>query len=310
MWTLRPLEPRDAARADLAPSWGASGVDAHTVGAFAGDSLLAAARLVPQRRTRRSHVGVVEVTWQEPEAIEVVLDAIVRFADRWTPLDRLELAAAAEDVVAVAAPAAGFELEAVFAERLAVGRDGWGFGRLRPGFVPRTPGPPPPWPDRGGPRAEVAFSAPTEADEAAIAQLSVEPTAVWGTLQTPTSNREFYANRRRTTDPSWVVRVARVEGVVAGQGSVTPGPYPGVWSLGMMIGRAFQGRGVGGALLDELVRQAWATAARRIELAVWSDNDRAAALYRSRGFVEEGRSRCDGLRDGGHATSIEMALLR
>lgn len=310
MWTLRPLEPRDAARADLAPAWGASGVDAHTIGAFAGDSLLAAARLVPQRRTRRSHVGGVEVTWQEPEAIEVVLDAIVRFADRWTPLDRLELATAADDPVAEVAPTAGFERECVHAERVAPGRDGWGFGRLRPGFVPRTPGPPPPWPEPGGPRAEVTFSAPTEDDDGPVARLTVEATAVWGTLQTPTSNREFYANRRRGTDPRWIVRCARVGGAVAGLGTVTPTAYPGVWGLGMIVGRAFQGQGVGGALLDELVRQAWATGARRIELAVWSDNDRAAALYRSRGFVEEGRSRCDGLRDGGHASSIEMALLR
>lgn len=310
MWTVRPLESEDVARAGLPEAWGMSGVEAHTIGAFEGPGLLAAARLVPQPRTRRAHVGVVEPRGVDGGALELVLDAIARFADRWTHLDRLELSAPGDDPACRAAPSAGFERECVFVDRFGEGRDGWSFGRLRPGFVPRAPGGPPPWPAPGGPRAEVTFSPRTPEDDAAIARMSVEPTAVWGTLQTPTSNRALHEHRGRTTDPAAVVRCARVGGELAGMGGFFPGAVPGVVTLGMVVGRDFQGRGVGGALLDELVSAAWAAGARRLELAVWEDNARAHALYRSRGFVEEGRARCDGLRDGGHATSLEMALRR
>jgi putative acetyltransferase len=310
MWTVRPLEPEDVVRVGLAEAWGSSGTDAHTVGAFDGPALLAGARLVPQRRTRRSHVGLVETTGRDGGALELVLDAIVRFADRWTPLDRLELAAAPDEPVAAVAATAGFVRETVRVDRRAPGRDEWGFGRLRPGFVPRPPGPPPPWPERAAARLPVTFSPVTDADAEAVARLSVEPSVVWGTLQSPTSNVAFYAHRARTTPPDVRVVCARAGGALAGQGAVLPTAFPDGWTVGMMVGREFQGAGVGGALLDELVRVAWAAGARRIELEVWSDNTRAVALYRSRGFVEEGCARFDGLRDGGHASSLEMALRR
>ena len=51
-----------------------------------------------------------------------------------------------------------------------------------------------------------------------------------------------------------------------------------------------QRRGVGRALMDELLR--WARSnprVEKVELQVRSSNDRAIALYRSLGFVEEGR---------------------
>ena len=51
-----------------------------------------------------------------------------------------------------------------------------------------------------------------------------------------------------------------------------------------------QGRGVGRALMNELLR--WARSSphvEKVELQVRSSNDRAIALYRSLGFVEEGR---------------------
>lgn len=58
----------------------------------------------------------------------------------------------------------------------------------------------------------------------------------------------------------------------------------------VMVDRAFRRQGIGSALLDEAL--AWARShpmLKRVGLSVFADNDAAIALYRSRGFVEEGR---------------------
>ena len=60
--------------------------------------------------------------------------------------------------------------------------------------------------------------------------------------------------------------------------------------LTIAVQEGHQGRGVGRALMNELLR--WAREApqvEKVELQVRASNDRAIALYRSLGFVEEGR---------------------
>ena len=60
--------------------------------------------------------------------------------------------------------------------------------------------------------------------------------------------------------------------------------------LTIAVHEGHQRRGVGRALMDELLR--WARAnpsVEKVELQVRSSNERAIALYRSLGFVEEGR---------------------
>lgn len=60
--------------------------------------------------------------------------------------------------------------------------------------------------------------------------------------------------------------------------------------LTIAVHEGHQGRGVGRALMDELLR--WARSiphVEKVELQVRSSNERAIALYRSLGFVEEGR---------------------
>jgi putative acetyltransferase len=48
---------------------------------------------------------------------------------------------------------------------------------------------------------------------------------------------------------------------------------------------------------------------RRIELTVFPDNIPAITLYRSLGFIEEGRSRGYAMRDGVLADALHMARL-
>lgn len=80
--------------------------------------------------------------------------------------------------------------------------------------------------------------------------------------------------------------------------------------LGIGIGKAVQGRGIGTALMNALLDYAdrWA-GILRIELTVWADNERAIALYRKSGFEIEGRLRAYGLRDGRFVDALSMARL-
>jgi L-phenylalanine/L-methionine N-acetyltransferase len=69
----------------------------------------------------------------------------------------------------------------------------------------------------------------------------------------------------------------------------------------------FRGRGIGGALLDAVLDLAdkWLGLVR-IELHVNETNERGLALYRKKGFVEEGRLRSAIMRDGKLVDTIVM----
>ena len=75
---------------------------------------------------------------------------------------------------------------------------------------------------------------------------------------------------------------------VVGHISVTVAPY-GVADIGMLIIEAWRGRGVGTLLLRSGMQWAAAAGAHKAALEVWPHNDAALRLYRSAGFVEEGR---------------------
>lgn len=63
-----------------------------------------------------------------------------------------------------------------------------------------------------------------------------------------------------------------------------------VVALTIAVHEGHQGRGVGRALMNELLRWARSNSkVEKVELQVRSSNERAIALYRSLGFVEEGR---------------------
>jgi putative acetyltransferase len=80
--------------------------------------------------------------------------------------------------------------------------------------------------------------------------------------------------------------------------------------LGISVAPEAQGQGVGRALMQALCDYAdrWAQILR-IELTVFSDNERAIRLYRSMGFEHEGTHRGYALRDGAYADVLSMARL-
>jgi len=83
-----------------------------------------------------------------------------------------------------------------------------------------------------------------------------------------------------------------------------------VCSLGISIADAYQGRGVGRALMNACLDFAdnWANYAR-VELSVHADNERAVRLYQSLAFRLEGRHRDFSFREGGYVDALFMARL-
>lgn len=82
-------------------------------------------------------------------------------------------------------------------------------------------------------------------------------------------------------------------------------------SLGMGVHDSYQRRGIGRALLGELVAIAdnWMNI-KRLELTVYTDNTGAIALYESFGFEREGLHRAFAFRDGSFVDAYAMARIR
>jgi L-phenylalanine/L-methionine N-acetyltransferase len=81
--------------------------------------------------------------------------------------------------------------------------------------------------------------------------------------------------------------------------------------LGMTVHKDFQGKGVGTALMQALVDLAdkWLNVFR-LELTVYTDNERAIALYRKFGFEIEGTHKAYGLRAGQYVDTYSMARVK
>lgn len=79
----------------------------------------------------------------------------------------------------------------------------------------------------------------------------------------------------------------------------------------MSVDEAFHGRGVGTAMMAALIdiSDNWYNL-RRLELEVYTDNDRAIRLYQKFGFEIEGTLRSFAWRDGAYADAYVMSRLR
>jgi L-phenylalanine/L-methionine N-acetyltransferase len=114
---------------------------------------------------------------------------------------------------------------------------------------------------------------------------------------------------RRSWTPEGANLVAVSEGRVIGNLGIAREPNPvtrHVASLGMHIASDWRGRGVGSALLAEAFRWAGWAGVEKITLTVYPDNDRAIALYRKFGFVEEGRLTGQSKKSIGYRDEIFM----
>lgn len=78
--------------------------------------------------------------------------------------------------------------------------------------------------------------------------------------------------------------------------------------LGLMVHKDFQGQGVGRTLMNAILDAAdnWLML-KRIELEVFTDNERAIKLYKSLGFVIEGTEKFAAIKNGKYSDMYFMA---
>ncbi len=118
----------------------------------------------------------------------------------------------------------------------------------------------------------------------------------------------FVARNLRLGNPHWV---ADDRGRIVGWCDIrreTIPVYAHAGHLGMGVLRDYRGRGIGERLLRASIDAARAAGFERIELSVYSRNERAAALYRKVGFAHEG-TRVRGKKLDGEYDDVHMMAL-
>jgi putative acetyltransferase len=162
--------------------------------------------------------------------------------------------------------------------------------------------------------ADISIRSAEPEDAPEIAALLGREGVYEGLLQSPYAPNASRVEYHQKVDARECRLVAVADGRIVGMAGLhSGGPMlrrAHVRTLGLFVAPEWQGRGIGRRLLAQAVDWAdkWANVLR-IELHVHADNERAYALYKSMGFVDEGRHKGFGLRDGRFIDSISMARL-
>jgi L-phenylalanine/L-methionine N-acetyltransferase len=163
----------------------------------------------------------------------------------------------------------------------------------------------------------IAIRRARPSDAEAFARIFSDEDTFGGVLQMPYPSANIWRQRLEENDApgkNRLVLVAEVDGDVVGNTGLTMESWSPrrshVASFGIGVAKAWQGHGVGTALMAALIDYAdrWA-GILRIELTVYADNTRAIALYRKFGFEPEGTMRGFAMRDGRYVDALAMARL-
>ncbi len=137
--------------------------------------------------------------------------------------------------------------------------------------------------------------------ELRLEALAIDPTAFGSTLADWQGENDREKKWRRRFDVASAVNfLAHLDDRPAGMAADFPTETPGRRELiSMWVAPFARGRGVGDALVREIIGSAERHGATEVELSVVVDNGPALALYRRHGFVETGEidARDDGRRD-------------
>ena len=146
-------------------------------------------------------------------------------------------------------------------------------------------------------------------------EVFADESAYSGTLQVPFPSKDRWRKLMAEHGDNDYMLLAFVDGEIAGQAGLHQAARSPrrahVRMIGMGVHSRFQGKGVGTALMTALIDIAdkWLPVTR-IELTVFTDNERAIKLYRKFGFEMEGTHKAYALRDGRYADVHAMARLR
>ncbi len=151
-------------------------------------------------------------------------------------------------------------------------------------------------------------------DIPALTEAWNQPRAIWGTLQAPFTSIDARRRRSATLPEGHSRLVAEIDGKVIGSAGLHPFDNrrrAHAASIGLAVHDDYAGRGAGRALMDGLIELAdrWLNY-KRLELTVWTDNDRAIRLYEGFGFEHEGVHKAYAWRDGAYVDALAMARLR
>ena len=160
---------------------------------------------------------------------------------------------------------------------------------------------------------KIRATEPTDFD--AIRETMAQPFAYAGTLQVPMPSAEMWRKRLAELPAGDHSLVAEVDGKVVGNIGLhaiqKTRRRAHVAAIGMAVHDAWQGKGVGSALMKAAVDLAdnWLQFTR-IELTVYTDNVAALALYKKFGFEIEGTHKQYAFRNGAYVDSYSMARIR
>jgi putative acetyltransferase len=275
---------------------------------------------------RRKHCSLIDllavrIDCRRKGVGRALVAAAITAADQWLQMRRIEVAidaqsAALKDFYA----SLGFIEEGVKRQEIVhAGRyvDSTVMSRINADMMPAPAAPALPLKKRLRKLAplKITIRPATEDDADAFAKVFSDRSASNGTLQHPYTSADVWRTRLTgNIGTRQVVFAAVVNGRVVGNAGLHPindNPrQKHVCSLGISIAEAYQGRGVGRALMNACLDFAdrWANY-ERVELTVHADNARAIKLYESLGFEHEGRLRDFSFREGGYVDALFMGRL-
>ncbi|MDG3088451.1 GNAT family N-acetyltransferase [Vibrio hannami] len=161
---------------------------------------------------------------------------------------------------------------------------------------------------------EIEIRRAEASDAKAVKEIYENEQAYSETLQLPNPSIETWEKRLRNTPENVYSYVALVDGNIVGNIGFEVCSNPRrrhVGSFGMGVKDSNAGKGVGSALLKTIIDLSdnWLNL-RRLELTVYTDNERAIRLYKKFGFEVEGQSKDYAFRNGEYVAVYHMARLK
>ncbi len=161
--------------------------------------------------------------------------------------------------------------------------------------------------------SDVTVRAARAADYEDVREVYACPGVVRGTMQLPYVSLDVRKNWLEQPSPDRYTFVAETDGKVVGHLGLhrQRDRLAHVANLGMAVHDDYQGQGIGTALMNAAIDVAdnWLNL-KRVELDVYTDNDRAIHLYKNFGFEIEGTRCALSFREGEYVDAYAKARLR